>query len=63
MIYIILILAHIFLTYLLLDACEKQHGKEFIKKHRILLWFPIINYIFVITLEIIGVKPTNSKKL
>ena len=52
MIYIVLVFAHIYLTYLLLDACEKQHGKKFIKKHRFLLWVPIINYIFAVTLEI-----------
>jgi hypothetical protein len=51
---ILITLFHIYLTILLLDACNKQHGKGFTKKHKILLLVPILNYIFVIRKEIIN---------
>lgn len=61
MIYVILFFAHIYMTFMLLDATTQQRGEKFIKKHRILLWVPIINYIFVITLEIIDWVKTYIK--
>jgi len=51
MIYVILFFAHIYMTFKLLDACEQKGEKEFIKKYKIVLWIPIINYIFALTLE------------
>ena len=48
---VIILFGHMYLTYMLLDACYKQYDQEFVKKFRILLWIPILNYIFVFTKE------------
>lgn len=47
----IAVIAHMYLTLWLVHACHLTHGENFVKKFKILLWIPIINYIFVFSKE------------